>query len=139
MTGPEIIPLFQSYGRFHTFFQFIQVFVCMVSESHKNCSDTIGLPALRKYLLISFAVFFPCNFPAMHGSYNFWTKKLTILFAGKFWCFCRMVYMPMGYIYGNKFVGPITPTILALREELYNIPYGEIHWNTARSSCAMVC
>jgi achilleol B synthase len=50
-----------------------------------------------------------------------------------------MVYMPMAYIYGNKFVGPITPTILALRDELYNEPYSEINWNMARSSCAMVC
>ncbi|VAI41095.1 unnamed protein product [Triticum turgidum subsp. durum] len=57
---------------------------------------------------------------------------------GKFWCFCRMVYMPMAYIYGKKFVGPITPTILALRDELYNKPYSEINWNMARSSCAKV-
>lgn len=55
---------------------------------------------------------------------------------GRFWCFCRMVYMPMAYIYGRKFVGPITPTILALREELYNKPYSEINWNMARTSCA---
>ncbi|XP_037453243.1 achilleol B synthase-like isoform X3 [Triticum dicoccoides] len=55
---------------------------------------------------------------------------------GKFWCFCWMVYMPMAYIYGKKFVGPITPTILALRDELYNNPYSEINWNMARSSCA---
>lgn len=55
---------------------------------------------------------------------------------GKFWCFCRMVYMPMAYIYSKKFVGPITPTILAIRDELYNIPYNEINWNKARGSCA---
>lgn len=55
---------------------------------------------------------------------------------GRFWCFCRMVYMSMAYLYGKKFVGPITPTILALREELYNIPYRNIDWNKARQSCA---
>ncbi|KAL6638712.1 hypothetical protein ACP70R_023571 [Stipagrostis hirtigluma subsp. patula] len=55
---------------------------------------------------------------------------------GRFWCFTRMVYMPMAYIYGKKFVGPITPTILAIREELYNTPYSEIDWNKACSSCA---
>lgn len=55
---------------------------------------------------------------------------------GRFWCFCRMVYMSMAYLYGKKFVGPITPTILALREELYNIPYHNIDWNKARESCA---
>lgn len=55
---------------------------------------------------------------------------------GRFWCFCRMVYMPMAYMYGKKFVGPITPTILALRDELYDKPYSQINWNMARSSCA---
>ncbi|CAL5035220.1 unnamed protein product [Urochloa decumbens] len=55
---------------------------------------------------------------------------------GRFWCFCRMVYMPMAYIYENKFVGPITPTVLAIRKEIYNIPYNEINWSKARSSCA---
>ncbi|XP_025823340.1 achilleol B synthase-like isoform X3 [Panicum hallii] len=55
---------------------------------------------------------------------------------GRFWCFCRMVYMPMAYIYGKKFVGPITPTILAIRNEIYNVPYNEINWSKARTSCA---
>lgn len=55
---------------------------------------------------------------------------------GKFWCFARMVYLPMAYLYGKKFVGPITPTILALREEIYDTPYGKIDWSDARSKCA---
>jgi achilleol B synthase len=44
----------------------------------------------------------------------------------------------MSYLYGKKFVGPITPTILALREELYNVTYHEIDWNKARDTCAKV-
>ncbi|XP_047087879.1 achilleol B synthase-like [Lolium rigidum] len=55
---------------------------------------------------------------------------------GRFWCFGRLVYMSMAYLYGKKFVGPITPTILALREELYNMPYENIDWEKARDSCA---
>ncbi|XP_035814935.1 achilleol B synthase isoform X4 [Zea mays] len=55
---------------------------------------------------------------------------------GRFYCFFRLVYMPMAYLYGKKFVGPITPTVLALREELYNIPYGNINWKEARRSCS---
>jgi achilleol B synthase len=46
--------------------------------------------------------------------------------------------MSMAYLYGKKFVGPITPTILALREELYNMPYENIDWEKARDSCAKV-
>jgi achilleol B synthase len=47
--------------------------------------------------------------------------------------------MPMAYIYGKKFVGPITPTILAIRNEIYNIPYNEVNWSKACCSCAKVC
>lgn len=54
---------------------------------------------------------------------------------GNFWCFCRIVYLPMAYIYGRKFVGPITQTILELREELYYEPYDETDWNKARNTC----
>jgi achilleol B synthase len=44
----------------------------------------------------------------------------------------------MAYLYGKKFVGPITPIILAIREELYDIPYSEINWKKARDTCAKV-
>jgi hypothetical protein len=45
----------------------------------------------------------------------------------------------MAYLYGKKFVGPTTPTILEMREEIYSIPYHEIDWNKARGTCAKVC
>ncbi|XP_023772895.1 cycloartenol Synthase [Lactuca sativa] len=55
---------------------------------------------------------------------------------GKMWSHCRMVYLPMSYLYGKRFVGPITSTILALREELFIVPYHNIDWNNARNLCA---
>ncbi|KAL4629201.1 hypothetical protein ACB092_05G290700 [Castanea dentata] len=55
---------------------------------------------------------------------------------GRMWCHCRMVYLPMSYLYGKRFVGPITPTIRSLRKELYTVPYHEIDWNEARNLCA---
>ncbi|KAL6629180.1 hypothetical protein ACP70R_028945 [Stipagrostis hirtigluma subsp. patula] len=57
-------------------------------------------------------------------------------YPGKFFCLCRMFYLPVAYLYGKRFVGPITPIILALREEIYNTPYDKIDWNKARGSCA---
>ncbi|KAK8575854.1 hypothetical protein V6N12_063506 [Hibiscus sabdariffa] len=51
-------------------------------------------------------------------------------------CYCRLVYMPMSYLYGKKYVGPITPLILQLREELHVEPYNEINWNKKRHLCA---
>jgi hypothetical protein len=49
-----------------------------------------------------------------------------------------MVYMPMAYLYGKKFVGPITHTILSIREEIYSEPYTKVDWSKARTSCAKV-
>ncbi|KAB2604503.1 beta-amyrin synthase-like [Pyrus ussuriensis x Pyrus communis] len=56
----------------------------------------------------------------------------------KMWCYCMMVYMPMSYLYGKRFVGPITSLILQLREELYAQPYDEINWKGVRHHCAKV-
>ncbi|CAL1391833.1 unnamed protein product [Linum trigynum] len=55
---------------------------------------------------------------------------------GRMWCHCRMVYLPMSYLYGKRFVGPITPTVLSLRKELFNVPFHEVDWNLARNECA---
>ncbi|CAN6181702.1 unnamed protein product [Urochloa humidicola] len=55
---------------------------------------------------------------------------------GRMWCHSRMVYLPMCYIYGKRFVGQITPLVLELRKELYKDPYNEIDWNKTRSQCA---
>ncbi|KAK2986334.1 hypothetical protein RJ640_029449 [Escallonia rubra] len=54
----------------------------------------------------------------------------------RMWCHCRMVYLPMSYLYGKRFVGPISTTVLALRRELYLEPYHKINWDFARNQCA---
>uniref|UniRef100_A0A067DDU9 Lupeol synthase OSC3 n=1 Tax=Citrus sinensis TaxID=2711 RepID=OSC3_CITSI len=55
---------------------------------------------------------------------------------GKLLCYCRLTYMPMSYFYGKRFVGPITPLVLQLREEIYIQPYDEINWSKLRHLCA---
>ncbi|ESW32204.1 hypothetical protein PHAVU_002G302200, partial [Phaseolus vulgaris] len=62
--------------------------------------------------------------------------KYTPIHPGKMLCYCRLVYMPMSYLYGKKFVGPITKLIISLREEMYNHPYDQIDWNKCRSRVA---
>jgi len=57
---------------------------------------------------------------------------------GRLWCLCRMLYQPVVVLYGKRFVGQLTPTILALREEIYTTAYHKIDWNEARSACAKV-
>ncbi|KAI4353659.1 hypothetical protein L6164_002591 [Bauhinia variegata] len=55
---------------------------------------------------------------------------------GRILCYCRMVYMPMSYLYGKRFVAPMTPLIAAIREELLTEPYHEINWREIRHRCA---
>ena len=57
---------------------------------------------------------------------------------GKMWCHCRMVYLPMCYIYGTKATGAQCHVTRALRRELYPIdePYEGTDWDAARSKCA---
>ncbi|PSC70347.1 Cycloartenol synthase isoform B [Micractinium conductrix] len=55
---------------------------------------------------------------------------------GRFWCHCRMVYLPMSYAYGRRATAPPSPLTEALRQELYPLPYGQINWNKARNACA---
>ena len=49
----------------------------------------------------------------------------------KLWCHCRMVYLPMSYLYGRRARVPDSPLLASLRQELYAQPYGEIDWRSA--------
>ncbi|KAF5941596.1 hypothetical protein HYC85_019238, partial [Camellia sinensis] len=79
-----------------------------------------------------------CSWLWLQGELDF--KEFNVLmfqlYAGRMWCHCRMVYLPMSYLYGKRFVGPINATILSLRRELYTHPYHQIDWNQARYLCA---
>uniref|UniRef100_A0A0A9FA46 Uncharacterized protein n=1 Tax=Arundo donax TaxID=35708 RepID=A0A0A9FA46_ARUDO len=44
--------------------------------------------------------------------------------------------MAIAFLYAKRLVGPITQTILALRSELYSLPYNKIDWSQARNTCA---
>ncbi len=55
---------------------------------------------------------------------------------GRYWCHARMVYLPMAYCYGHRLTGPNTHLIKEIRQEIYPIPYEEIHWQKARNSVA---
>eukprot|EP00899_Mesostigma_viride_P028010 jgi/Mesvir1/8394/Mv12638-RA.1 len=58
------------------------------------------------------------------------------LHPGRFWCHCRMVYLPMSYVYGRRGTGAPTALTQALRSELYPEPYASINWNSTRNRCA---
>ncbi|CAJ1958394.1 unnamed protein product [Cylindrotheca closterium] len=54
---------------------------------------------------------------------------------GRMWCHARMVYLPMGYLYGSQFVyedAETDATIQSLRSELYCENYINISWVKTR-------
>ncbi len=55
---------------------------------------------------------------------------------GRLWCHCRMVYLPMSWLYARRARGPVTPLIRALREEIYCEPYDTIDWRACRGRVA---
>jgi squalene/oxidosqualene cyclase-like protein len=64
------------------------------------------------------------------------------LHPGKLWCHCRMVYLPMCYLYCKRFVPDVAsdPVLLALLKELYRDTdrYDSINWNKYRQTCAEI-
>jgi hypothetical protein len=68
----------------------------------------------------------------------------------KMWCHSRMVYLPMGYIYGTRWVYPgaaavlesnpatVDPIISDLRNELYERDYATIQWDKHRHDVAAI-
>ncbi|KAF8413574.1 hypothetical protein HHK36_001565 [Tetracentron sinense] len=65
---------------------------------------------------------------------EFWLLPKSI--PAVMWCYFRLTYLPMSYLYGRRFVGPITDLVLSLRKELHTQPYHDIDWSKARHSCA---
>jgi squalene/oxidosqualene cyclase-like protein len=57
---------------------------------------------------------------------------------GKLWCHCRMVYLPMGYLYCKRFKPDVKndPTLTSLQQELYPQKYDTIDWDAFRQTCA---
>lgn len=97
--------------------------------------DARGIPSWGKFWLAVLGVY---EWEGMNPiPPEFWLLPYWLpLHPGRWWCHCRMVYLPMGVIYGKKFTGPISPLILELRKELYVSPYESIRW---RSLPNVVC
>ncbi|GLT97446.1 hypothetical protein SLE2022_150110 [Rubroshorea leprosula] len=95
----------------------------------------VGIPSWGKFWVTVMGVYewAGCNpLPP-----EFWLLPNSFpIHPGKMLCYCRLVYMPMSYLYGKRYVGPITELVKQLREELYNEPYHLINWNKARNTVA---
>ena len=58
------------------------------------------------------------------------------------WCHCRMVYLPMCYLYCKRFSPDVSQDHLlqSLRKELYmeGVDYNKIDWDKYRQTCAPI-
>lgn len=52
---------------------------------------------------------------------------------GRMWCHCRMVYLPMAYIYARRIQARMSPLVINLRKELYNEEFDKIDWPRMRN------
>jgi len=54
----------------------------------------------------------------------------------RLWCHCRMVYLPLSYLYGRRSSATLSPILKELRTELYPEGYDRISWERARLEVA---
>nr|CAD39196.1 cycloartenol synthase [Stigmatella aurantiaca Sg a15] len=51
----------------------------------------------------------------------------------KLWCHCRMVYLPMSWLYGRRARASETPLLAAIRNEIFEGAYDQVDWVAARA------
>ncbi|KAF5804689.1 putative lupeol synthase [Helianthus annuus] len=95
----------------------------------------VGIPSWGKFWLTVLGVYEWSGCNPMPP--EFWLlPNFFPIHPGKMLCYCRLVYMPMSYLYGKRFVGRITGLVNALRQEIYTDAYQDINWSIARNTCA---
>ncbi|CAL4981830.1 unnamed protein product [Urochloa decumbens] len=108
-------------------------------KEHEDVTDEAVLTSLKRALSrLSTLQALDGHWPGDYGGPLFLLPGLASPFfvSGRMWSQCRSVYLPMSYIYGKRFVGPMTPLVLELRNELYKDSYSHIDWKKARNQCA---
>lgn len=64
-----------------------------------------------------------------------WTLPRWVpLHPSRLYCHTRLIYMAMAVTYGSRFKAGLTPTIAALRDELYPKGYDSVDFSTARNT-----
>ena len=54
----------------------------------------------------------------------------------RLWCHCRMVYLPMSWLWARRAALPMDDLLSELREEIYEVPYAQVDWNAAKDRVA---
>ncbi len=100
-----------------------------------NHGGAVGIPPWGKFYLSVLGVY------AWSGNHSLMPEMWVLprflpVHPGRYWCHCRMVYLPMSYCFGHRVTACETPLIRALRQELYTQDYDEIDWKAARDQIA---
>ena len=95
----------------------------------------VGVPSWGKYWLSILRLY---EWRGVHPVLpELWLLPRQVPFhPGRLWCHCRVVYLPVSYLYGRRWQVPDSPTLVAVREEIYDRPYHEIDFRDARDTVA---
>eukprot|EP01006_Ploeotia_vitrea_P051367 TRINITY_DN67551_c4_g1_i1.p1 TRINITY_DN67551_c4_g1~~TRINITY_DN67551_c4_g1_i1.p1 ORF type:complete len:560 (-),score=299.56 TRINITY_DN67551_c4_g1_i1:141-1820(-) len=97
----------------------------------------VGIPSWGKFWLATLGLFEWDGLNSMLP--ELWLLPTFLPFhPSRFWCHCRMVYLPMAYCYGHRVTGEITPLILELRSEIFTQDYDSIAWSSIRSNVCKI-
>eukprot|EP01111_Echinosteliopsis_oligospora_P009944 TRINITY_DN3011_c0_g1_i1.p1 TRINITY_DN3011_c0_g1~~TRINITY_DN3011_c0_g1_i1.p1 ORF type:complete len:715 (+),score=199.90 TRINITY_DN3011_c0_g1_i1:34-2178(+) len=99
----------------------------------KDHGGAVGIPSWGKLWLAVMGVY---DYSGLNPiPIELWLSPYWLPFApGRMWCHCRMVYLPMAYIYAQRIQSKVTPLVSSLRDELYIDPYNKIDWPNQRNN-----
>ena len=95
----------------------------------------INIPSWGKFWLCVLGVYDWTGINPMPPEMWLLPYTLNPLHPGRFWCHCRMVYLPMSYVYGKRGTGEATSLTEAIKSELYVENYNSINWDKTRNQC----
>ncbi|CAG8514322.1 9242_t:CDS:2 [Diversispora eburnea] len=104
------------------------------STLHK-LGGAIGIPSWGKFWLASLNVY---DWEGLNPiPPELWLFPYFLPFhPARYWIHTRVIYLPMGYVYGRRLSAKETSLIMQLRQELYTQPYETINWAKARGNIA---
>lgn len=128
---------------FGTVMQYVSLRILGVDKNHeqlvkartwiKDHGGAIGIPSWGKFYLAILNCYDWDGFNSLFPEMWLFPKWLPI-HPGRYWCHCRMVYLPMAYCYAERIQAPENALILSLREEIYNDDFAAIDWPKQRNA-----
>ena len=101
---------------------------------HKH-GGAVGIPSWGKFYLSLLGVY---EWEGNHSLFpEMWLMPRALpVHPSRYWCHCRMVYLPMAYCYAKKLRAPESQLLEDLRKEMYVQDYNSINWVKARDIIA---